>query len=88
VRDDAKKVIQAKYRGNETISNDAVQEVIAQSVSTIVVITKSTFRPGAEELARIHSVELVDGKLLRLRVQEVLGKVGRRRVGVFRLGLN
>jgi HJR/Mrr/RecB family endonuclease len=38
------------------------------------VITNSTFTPGAKELARVHSVELVEGKLLRLRLQQVLGE--------------
>jgi hypothetical protein len=38
------------------------------------VITNSTITPEAEELARIHGVELVDGKLLRLRLQETLGE--------------
>ena len=28
----------------------------------------------AGELARVHGVELVDGKLFRLRLQEVLGE--------------
>ena len=41
-----------------------------------VVITNSTFTPEAEEIARIHGVELVDGKLLRLRLQQVLGRRG------------
>ena len=36
------------------------------------MITNSTFTPEAEELARIHGIELVDGKLLRLRLQETL----------------
>jgi Restriction endonuclease len=39
-----------------------------------VVITNSTFTPGAEGLARVRGVELVDGKLLRLRLQETLGE--------------
>ena len=38
------------------------------------MITNSTFTPEAEELASIHGVELVDGKLLRLRLQETLGE--------------
>jgi len=39
-----------------------------------VVITNSTFTPEAEELARIHGIELVDGKLLRVGLQETLGE--------------
>jgi len=39
-----------------------------------VVITNSTFTPKAKELASVHGVELVDGKLLRLRLQETLGE--------------
>jgi len=78
VRDDAKKVIQAKYRRNMTVGNDAVQQVIAAKAvyncPGAVVITNSTFTPEAEELARIHGVELVDGKLLRVRLQETLGE--------------
>ena len=78
VRDDGKKVIQAKYRRNMTVGNDAVQQVIAAkgvyNCPGAVVITNSTFTPEAEELARIHGVELVDGKLLRLRLQQVLGE--------------
>jgi len=78
VRDDGKKVIQAKYRRNLTVGNDAVQQVIAAkgvyNCPGAVVITNSTFTPEAEELARIHGVELVDGKLLRLRLQQVLGE--------------
>ena len=78
VRDDGKKVIQAKYRRNLTVGNDAVQQVIAAkgvyNCPGAVVITNSTFTPEAEELARIHGVELVDGKLLRVRLQEVLGE--------------
>ena len=38
-----------------------------------VVITNSTFAPEAKELARVHGVELVDGKLLWLRLQQMLG---------------
>jgi hypothetical protein len=38
------------------------------------VITNSTFTPEAEELARIHGVKLVDGKLLRVQLQQVLGE--------------
>ena len=78
VRADTKKVIQAKLRRNMTVGNDAVQQVIgAKGVYNCpgaVVITNSTFTPEAEELARIHGVELVDGKLLRLRLQETLGE--------------
>ena len=78
VHDDAKKVIQAKLRRNMTVGNDAVQQVIgAKGVYNCpgaVVITNSTFTPEAEELARVHGVELVDGKLLRLRLQETLGE--------------
>ena len=78
VRDDGKKVIQAKYRRNMTVGNDAVQQVIAAkgvyNCLGAVVITNSTFTPEAEELARIHGVELVDGKLLRPRLQETLGE--------------
>ena len=78
VRDDAKKVIQAKLRRNMTVGNDAVQQVVAAKAiyncPAAVVITNSTFTPEAEELARIHGVELVDGKLLRLRLQETLGE--------------
>ena len=78
VRDDTKKVIQAKLRRNMTVGNDAVQQVIgAKGVyhcPGAVVITNSTFTPEAEELARIHGVELVDGKLLRVRLQQVLGE--------------
>ena len=76
VRADTKKVIQAKLRRNMTVGNDAVQQVIgAKGVYNCpgaVVITNSTFTPEAEELARIYGVELVDGKLLRLRLQQVL----------------
>jgi HJR/Mrr/RecB family endonuclease len=39
-----------------------------------VVITNRTFTSEAKELARVHGVELVDGKLLRLRLQETLGE--------------
>ena len=39
-----------------------------------IVITNRTFAPEAEELARIHGIELVDGKLLRVRLQETLGE--------------
>ena len=78
VRDDAKKVIQAKLRRNLTVGNDAVQQVVAAKAiyncPRAVVITNSTFTPEAEELARVHGVELVDGKLLRLRLQETLGE--------------
>ena len=78
VRDDAKKVIQAKYRRDKAIGNDAVQEVIAAkgvyNCPGAIVITNSTFTREAEELARVHGVELVDGKLLRLRLQQVLGE--------------
>ena len=78
VRDDAKKVIQAKLRRNMTVGNDAVQQVVAAkgvyNCPAAVVITNSTFTPEAEELARVHGVELVDGKLLRLRLQETLGE--------------
>ena len=78
MRDDTKKVIQAKLRRNMTVGNDAVQQVIgAKGVYNCpgaVVITNSTFTPEAEELARIHGVELVDGKLLRVRLQETLGE--------------
>ena len=79
VRDDAKKVIQAKLRLDEKkVGNDAVQQVIAAkrvyNCPGAVVITNSTFTLGAEEVARLYSVELVDGKLLRLRLQEALGE--------------
>ena len=78
MRDDAKKVIQAKLRRHMTVGNDAVQQVIAAkgvyNCPGAVVITNSTFTPEAEELARILGVELVDGKLLRLRLQQVLGE--------------
>ena len=78
VRDDAKKVIQAKLRRNMTVGNDAVQQVVAAKAvyncPGAVVVTNSTFTPEAEELARVHGVELVDGKLLRMRLQEVLGE--------------
>ena len=78
VRDDGKKVIQAKLRRNMTVGNDAVQQVIgAKGVYNCpgaVAITNSTFTPEAEELARVHGVELVDGKLLRVRLQETLGE--------------
>ena len=61
-----------------TVGNDAVQQVIAAKAiyncPGAVVITNSTFTPEAEELARVHGVELVDGKLLRLRLQQVLGE--------------
>ena len=61
-----------------TVGNDAVQQVVAAkaiySCPSAVVITNSTFTPEAEELARVHGVELVDGKLLRLRLQETLGE--------------
>ena len=39
-----------------------------------VVITNSTFTPEAKELARVHGVELVDGKVFRMRLQETLGE--------------
>ena len=78
VHDDVKKVIQAKLRRKMTVGNDAVQQVVAAkaiySCSDAVVITNSSFTPKAEELARAHGVELVDGKLLRLRLQETLGE--------------
>ena len=78
VRNDAKKVIQAKLRRNITVGNDAVQQVIAAkgvyNCPGAVVITNSTFTPEAEELARVHGVELVDGKVLRMRLQETLGE--------------
>ena len=78
VREDAKKVIQAKLRRKMSVGNDAVQQVIAAkgiyNCPAAVVITNSTFTPEAEELARVHGVELVDGKLLRLRLQDVLGE--------------
>src|SRR5208337_3348146 len=78
VRVVGKKVIQAKYRRNLTVVNDAVQEVIAAkgvyNCPGAVVITNSTFTPEAEELARIHGVDLVDGKMLRRRLQETLGE--------------
>jgi hypothetical protein len=68
-----------------TVGNDAVQQVVAAkgiyNCPGAVVITNSTFTPEAEELARVHGVELVDGKLLRLRLQETLGRVGRNRAG-------
>jgi len=38
------------------------------------VVTNSTFTPEAEELARVHGVELVDGKVLRVRLLETLGE--------------
>src|SRR5271157_5588145 len=78
VRDGGKEVIQAKLRRNMTVGNDAVQQVIGAkgvyNCPDAVVITNSTFTPEAEELARIHGVELVDGKLLRVRLQETLGE--------------
>jgi restriction endonuclease Mrr len=78
VHGDAKKVIQAKYRGRMSVGNDAVQQVVAAkgiyNCPEAVVITNSTFTPKAQELARVHGVELVDGKLLRLRLQETLGE--------------
>ncbi len=78
VRDNAKKVIQAKYRRRMTVGNDAVQQVVAAkgiyNCPEAVVITNSTFTPKAEEIARVHGVELVDGKILRLRLQETLGE--------------
>jgi restriction endonuclease Mrr len=78
VRDDAKKVIQAKLRRKMTVGNDAVQQVVAAKAiyncPEAVVITNSSFTPKAQELARVHGVELVDGKLLRLRLQETLGE--------------
>jgi restriction endonuclease Mrr len=78
VREDAKKVIQAKLRRKTTVGNDAVQQVVAAKAiyncPGAVVITNSTFTPEAEELASVHGVELVDGNLLRLRLQETLGE--------------
>ena len=78
VRDDAKKVIQAKCRSKLGVGNDAVQQVVAAKAiyncPEAVVITNSTFTPKAQELARAHGVELVDGKVLRLRLQETLGE--------------
>jgi restriction endonuclease Mrr len=78
VRGDVKKVIQAKLRSKMTVGNDAVQQVVAAKAiyncPEAVVITNSTFTPKAQELARAHGVELVDGKLLRLRLQETLGE--------------
>ena len=78
VRGDVKKVIQAKLRRKMTVGNDAVQQVVAAKAiyncPEAVVITNSSFTPKAQELARVHGVELVDGKLLRLRLQETLGE--------------
>ena len=37
-----------------------------------VVITDGTFTPEAKELKRIHGIELVDGKLLRIRLQQAV----------------
>jgi len=78
VRGDVKKVIQAKLRRKMTVGNDAVQQVVAAKAiyncPEAVVISNSTFTTKAEELARVHGVELVDGKLLRLRLQEMLGE--------------
>jgi len=49
-----------------SVGNDAVQQVVAAKAiyncPSAVVITNSTFTPEAEELARVHGVELVDGK--------------------------
>jgi len=78
VRGDVKKVIQVKLRSKLGVGNDAVQQVVAAKAiyncPSAVVITNSSFTPEAEELARVHGVELVDGKLLRLRLQETLGE--------------
>ena len=78
VHDDAKKVIQAKLRSKLGVGNDAEQQVVAAKAiyncPEAVVITNSTFTPKAQELARAHGVELVDGKLLRIRLQQVLGE--------------
>lgn len=78
VRNDAKKVIQAKLRRNMTVGNDAVQQVIpakgVYNCQGAVVITNSTFTPEAQELARVHGIELVDGKVLRSRLRDVLGE--------------
>ena len=67
------------------VGNDAVQQVIAAkgiyNCPGAVVTTNSTFTPEAEELARVHGVELVGGKLLRLRLQEVLGESWRSTLG-------
>ena len=49
-------------------------KVLGANCPGAVVITNSTFTPEAEELARTHGVELVDGKLLRVRLQETLGE--------------
>jgi HJR/Mrr/RecB family endonuclease len=77
VRGDEKKVVQAKLRRNMSVGNDAVQQVVAKEIYSCpdaVVITNSIFKPKAQELARAHGVKLVDGKLLRLRLQETLGE--------------
>ena len=78
VRDNAKKVIQAKLRSRMSVGNDAVQQVVAAkgiyNCPEAVVITNSTFTPEAKELARVHGVELVDGKVFRMRLQETLGE--------------
>jgi restriction system protein len=78
VRDNEKKVIQAKLRRHMTVGNDAVQQVVAAkgvyNCPRAVVITNSAFTPEAEELARVHDVELVDGKTLRSRLLEMLNE--------------
>ena len=61
-----------------SVGNDAVQQVVAAKAidhcPAAVVITNSTFTPEAEELARVHGVELVDGNVLRMRLQETSGE--------------
>jgi restriction system protein len=61
-----------------SVGNNAVQRVVAAKAiynsPEAVVITNSIFTPKAQELARTHGVELVDGKLLRIRLQETLGE--------------
>ena len=87
VHDDAKKVIQAKLRSKLGVGNDAVQQVVAAKAiyncPEAVVITNSIFTPKAQELARAHGVELVDGKLLQNPVAgDVGGELGVTRASV------
>ena len=70
IKGDERVVIQAKrYKDGSKVGNDAVQQVIAAkgyySCTSAKVITTSTFTPEANEIARVHNVDLIDGKRLR-----------------------
>ena len=73
-KDDYIYAIQAKYYTGK-LSNTPVQEIAGSlkyyNANQGVVVTNSSFTPGAEELAKANNVILVDGRDLKKLIDYV-----------------